>query len=324
LGAVNLVIGKGTATTGTFGSIDWGTGTYFLGIELNTGNGFIAMGTTQLLSVPYALYANSSGNNQTPTPNLASVLAVNNSANNTKITNLADPINPQDAVTKSYLETQIAALQAQISAISNTGSSQPDGLTAYLFMESSDDATASGNVNNDILLYMLANAKNNWYGFWTSGIVDINATDLAIYMDWPGFKNGTANVPTPIKITIPQTTGGIDQYGNPIVAFTFLTTKVIANSTRGNIWYSVFVPSAKTNNKMYSTIGFNYNSSNNLTYASTEPNLYLLNINYTGGNYGNSIYKVYSGSVQGSGFNSGYQGVINSEDHYFRGGSFTQ
>jgi hypothetical protein len=62
LGAVNLVIGKGTATTGTFGSIDWGTGTYFLGIELNTGNGFIAMGTTQLLSVPYALYAKSSGN----------------------------------------------------------------------------------------------------------------------------------------------------------------------------------------------------------------------------------------------------------------------
>jgi hypothetical protein len=62
LGAVNLVIGKGTATTGTFATIDWGTGTYFLGIELNTGNGFIAMGTTQLLSVPYALYAKSSGN----------------------------------------------------------------------------------------------------------------------------------------------------------------------------------------------------------------------------------------------------------------------
>jgi hypothetical protein len=62
LGAVNLVIGKGTATTGTFATIDWATGTYYLGIELNTGNGFKAMGTTQLLSVPYALYAKSSGN----------------------------------------------------------------------------------------------------------------------------------------------------------------------------------------------------------------------------------------------------------------------
>lgn len=63
LGAVNLVIGKGTATTGTFNTIVWATGTYYLGIELNTGNGFKAMGTSQLLSVPYALYAENSGTN---------------------------------------------------------------------------------------------------------------------------------------------------------------------------------------------------------------------------------------------------------------------
>ena len=62
LGQVNLVIGQGTATVGTFSTINWGTGNYYLGIELNTGGGYVAMGTTQLLSVPYALYANSSGN----------------------------------------------------------------------------------------------------------------------------------------------------------------------------------------------------------------------------------------------------------------------
>ncbi len=61
LGQVNLVIGTGTPTIGTFASINWGNGNYFLGIELNTGTGYVAMGTTQLLSVPYALYANSSG-----------------------------------------------------------------------------------------------------------------------------------------------------------------------------------------------------------------------------------------------------------------------
>lgn len=62
LGAVNLVIGQGTATTGTFSAINWGSGNYYMGIELNTGNGYIAMGTTQLLSVPYALYALNAGN----------------------------------------------------------------------------------------------------------------------------------------------------------------------------------------------------------------------------------------------------------------------
>lgn len=58
LGHINLVVGQGTATTGTFSSINWANGTYYLGIELNTGSGYVAMGTTQLLSVPYALHAN--------------------------------------------------------------------------------------------------------------------------------------------------------------------------------------------------------------------------------------------------------------------------
>lgn len=61
LGQVNLVIGTGTASVGSFSNINWSNGSYYLGIELNTGSGYVVMGTTQLLSVPYALYANTSG-----------------------------------------------------------------------------------------------------------------------------------------------------------------------------------------------------------------------------------------------------------------------
>ncbi|CAN1562258.1 Fibrobacter succinogenes major paralogous domain [Flavobacteriaceae bacterium] len=63
LGQVNLVIGTGTAIIGAFSTINWGTGSYFLGIELKVSPSttYVPMGTTQLLSVPYALYANSAG-----------------------------------------------------------------------------------------------------------------------------------------------------------------------------------------------------------------------------------------------------------------------
>ncbi len=61
LGQVSLVIGQGSPTTGIFSEIDWSIGNYYLAIELDTGSGFEPMGTSQLLSVPYAMYSNSSG-----------------------------------------------------------------------------------------------------------------------------------------------------------------------------------------------------------------------------------------------------------------------
>ena len=42
--------------------IDWSTGPYFLETQIDFGAGFVSMGTSQLLSVPYALYAETAGN----------------------------------------------------------------------------------------------------------------------------------------------------------------------------------------------------------------------------------------------------------------------
>jgi hypothetical protein len=60
-GLFNLSIGQGTPGTGSFGAIDWSAGAYFTQVELNTGSGFQNMGTQQMLSVPYALYAGRAG-----------------------------------------------------------------------------------------------------------------------------------------------------------------------------------------------------------------------------------------------------------------------
>jgi uncharacterized protein (TIGR02145 family) len=104
LGQVNLVIGQGTANLGSFSSLDWSLGSYYLGIELNTGSGYVAMGTTQLLSVPYALYAENSGNSTPITPNLETVLAENNSAGQQQIKDLLEPTDGADAATKAYVD----------------------------------------------------------------------------------------------------------------------------------------------------------------------------------------------------------------------------
>ena len=71
LGVVHLSIGSGSAEAGAFNQIDWSLGNYHMAIEINTGDGFIDMGTTQLMSVPFALYALNSGNDSTESKNSA-------------------------------------------------------------------------------------------------------------------------------------------------------------------------------------------------------------------------------------------------------------
>ena len=63
-GVANLNVGLGTPVSGAFSSIDWSDGPYFLKTELDINNGtnFLFMGTTQLLSVPYALFAGKAAN----------------------------------------------------------------------------------------------------------------------------------------------------------------------------------------------------------------------------------------------------------------------
>lgn len=58
-GVVNIVIGTGTVVSGSFSSIDWGNGPYFIeiAVDVNGGTTYQVMGTQQLMSVPYALYA---------------------------------------------------------------------------------------------------------------------------------------------------------------------------------------------------------------------------------------------------------------------------
>lgn len=60
-GLFNLIIGQGTVVSGTFNTINWGTNSKFLKVEMDVtgGTNYTLVGTTQLLSVPYAMAAGS-------------------------------------------------------------------------------------------------------------------------------------------------------------------------------------------------------------------------------------------------------------------------
>jgi len=63
-GLVSLEIGSGTVMSGTFATIDWTNGPYFIKTETDPtgGTNYTISGTSQLLSVPYALLSNNSLN----------------------------------------------------------------------------------------------------------------------------------------------------------------------------------------------------------------------------------------------------------------------
>ena len=109
-GLVNLEIGTGI-TTDDFTTIDWSNGDYFIetAIDATGGSNYSVMGTSQLMSVPYALYAKTSGNGSGPQGD----------------TGVAGPIGPQ-------------GLQGDTGITGPVGPQGVDGLSAYSLAYAAD------------------------------------------------------------------------------------------------------------------------------------------------------------------------------------------
>ena len=63
-GLVNLKAGYGNIVSGDFSTIDWGNDSYFIQTEIDAsgGSNYLLAGVSEILSVPYALYAKTAGN----------------------------------------------------------------------------------------------------------------------------------------------------------------------------------------------------------------------------------------------------------------------
>jgi uncharacterized protein (TIGR02145 family) len=144
-GLVSLEIGGGTIVLGSFGSIDWANGTFFLQSETDPegGTDYSILRVSQLLSVPFAQYAkhvagfNGSYNELTDRPDFSkmdmdstdNVTLTGNqtitgnkkfsgsiSAGDSPITNVGEPQYATDAANKAYVDE----LKSQLNTLKNT------------------------------------------------------------------------------------------------------------------------------------------------------------------------------------------------------------
>jgi uncharacterized protein (TIGR02145 family) len=116
-GLVTLAIGS--VNTSGFGAIDWSAGHYFVKVELDPAGGtnYTNMGTSQLISVPYALYAKTSETaidavlvtgDQTISGNKTFTGTID--VDNKVITNAGTPVNTTDVANKAYVDAVLVKI----------------------------------------------------------------------------------------------------------------------------------------------------------------------------------------------------------------------
>ncbi len=110
-GLVTIEIGGGTVVDGIFAEIDWTNGTYFIKIETDPAGGtsYTITGTSQLLSVPYAFHSKTS-ETAADAVKLTGDQTISGNKNFTGSTTVQTPVNPTDAVNKSYLDNILKLL----------------------------------------------------------------------------------------------------------------------------------------------------------------------------------------------------------------------
>lgn len=168
LGLFNLAVGTGAVQSGTFNTIDWSNDTYYLrvGLDATGGTNFVTMGSTQLLSVPYALYAKSAGNagnttdrDTSPTNELQALSVRKDTIFLTNGGFAKVPLSSFDHDTSATNELQTLSIRNDTIFLSNGGfaklpagvgsGTKPTVTTNSATSITSTSATLQGNVTND-------------------------------------------------------------------------------------------------------------------------------------------------------------------------------
>lgn len=179
---------------------------------------------------------------------------------------------------------------------------------AYLFIE---PISASTNIGQ-----WMYDSGSNFFGFTNTSQPSQNQTlfnfDLNTYVSYSGWTGGS--LPSVIRQIVPQENDHLDDYGNQIVKYNFVTTAVPSRTTRSVAWYTWIIPTGATGGEYQTDIDFNYlGNPNNLTPAKTEQTIYTYTFTYTGNTIPQDTYRVYTT------FPNETFRLSNNETIYFRG-----
>jgi len=166
---------------------------------------------------------------------------------------------------------------------------------------------------------------SSWKGFNTvpaspSSTQSTFDAQMNAYISYSGWTGNLASGQEPAIITSPisKTSGGVDSYGNAIVAYTFQTVQIPVGTftAASNNWVTVFVSTGATNGQKYSTIN-NGTSAGAMTSKTINSTYNSLIVNYSGStNIPAGTYRMYTTYL---GFD--FRLTTGLLPNYFRGGN---
>jgi uncharacterized protein (TIGR02145 family) len=227
-GLVSLEVGTGTVVSGTFAAINWANGPYFIKTETDPSGGtnYTITGTTELLSVPYAMYAATSGSSM-PGPQGPQGPAGNDGAPGPQgpigLTGAPGPQGPAGATGAQGP----SGPQGSTGATGATGPQGPQGPQGAIGFLSS--ASAAGNTP-----------------YWNGTTWVVNSNN--IYNDGAGVGVGTNTPNASAKLEIASTTQGLlpprmttaqrNAIATPAAGLTIYNTTVnCLQWWNGSFWY---------------------------------------------------------------------------------------